>query len=94
MNATYNATRGSQSLPSNFLSGDPRVSTITARVTGNFVGTTDEIRALIKSLHLPATLYPIEGGDHSLKVPKKGNPPQAQVHETTMDELARWLSLQ
>jgi len=43
MNATYNATRGSQTLPSNFLSGDPRVSTITARVTGNFVGTTDEI---------------------------------------------------
>jgi autotransporter family porin len=43
MNATYNATRGNQTLPSNFLSGDPRVSTITARVTGNFVGTTDEI---------------------------------------------------
>lgn len=54
-------------------------------------GTTDEIGDLIKRLHLPATLYPIEGGDHSLKVPKKGNPPQAQVYETTMDEIARWL---
>jgi predicted alpha/beta-hydrolase family hydrolase len=54
-------------------------------------GTPDEIRALIKRLHLPATLYPIEGGDHSLKVPKKGNPPQSQVYETTMDEIARWL---
>src|SRR5688572_902505 len=42
-------------------------------------GTTEEIRAVIKRLHLPATLYPIEGGDHSLKVPKKDNPPQAQV---------------
>jgi len=54
-------------------------------------GTTEELRALIKRLHLPATLYPIEGGDHSLKVPKKGNPPQEQVYETTMDEIASWL---
>ena len=54
-------------------------------------GSTDEIRDVIKRLHLPATLYPIEGGDHSLKVPKKGNPPQEQVYETTMDEIARWL---
>jgi predicted alpha/beta-hydrolase family hydrolase len=54
-------------------------------------GTAEELRALIKRLHLPATLYPIEGGDHSLKVPKKGNPPQAEVYETTMDEIARWL---
>jgi uncharacterized protein len=54
-------------------------------------GTTDEIRDLIKRLHLAATLYPIEGGDHSLKVPKKGNPPQAEIYETTMDAIARWL---
>lgn len=54
-------------------------------------GTTDELRAVIKRLHLSATLYPIEGGDHSLKVPKKGNPPQAAVYESTMDEIARWL---
>jgi predicted alpha/beta-hydrolase family hydrolase len=56
-------------------------------------GTTEELRALIKRLHLPATLYPIEGGDHSLKVPKRDNPPQAQVYETTMDEISRWLRL-
>lgn len=54
-------------------------------------GTTDELRAVIKRLHLSATLYAIEGGDHSLKVPKKGNPPQAAVYESTMDEIARWL---
>jgi len=54
-------------------------------------GTTDEIRDVIERLHLNATLYPIEGGDHSLKVPKTGNPPQTQVYETTMDEIARWL---
>ena len=54
-------------------------------------GTTDEIRDLIKRLHLNATLYPIEGGDHSLKVPKKGNPPQAEVYDTIVDEISSWL---
>ena len=54
-------------------------------------GTTDELRALIKRLRLPATLYPIENGDHSLKVPKRDNPPQAQVYETTMDAISSWL---
>jgi predicted alpha/beta-hydrolase family hydrolase len=54
-------------------------------------GTTDEIGDLIKRLDLAATLYPIEGGDHSLKVPKTGNPPQAEIYETTMDEISRWL---
>ena len=45
VNATYNATRGNQQLASDFLSGDdPRANAeIVPRVTGNFVGTTDEI---------------------------------------------------
>jgi hypothetical protein len=45
VNAAANATRGSQSLASDFLSGgDPRANTqIMSRVTGNFTGTTDEI---------------------------------------------------
>jgi hypothetical protein len=41
MNATYNATRGNQSLPSNFLGG--AATNLVARVSGNFTGTTDEI---------------------------------------------------
>lgn len=57
-------------------------------------GTPDELRAVIKRLHLPATLYAIEGGDHSLKVPKSAGIPQQQVYESTMDEISRWLSLQ
>ena len=45
VNATYNATKGNQSLASDFLSGDdPRASSqIVPRVDGNFTGTTDEI---------------------------------------------------
>jgi predicted alpha/beta-hydrolase family hydrolase len=54
-------------------------------------GTEDEIRAVIKELRLPATLYAVEGGDHSLKVPKRMGVPQQDVYETVMDEVARWL---
>jgi predicted alpha/beta-hydrolase family hydrolase len=54
-------------------------------------GTPDELRAVIKRDHLPATLHPIEGGDHSLKVPKSLDVPQEQVYESVMNEIARWL---
>lgn len=54
-------------------------------------GTPDELRHVIKRLHLPATLFAIEGGDHSLKVPKSAGVPQEQVYEATLDEIARWL---
>jgi autotransporter family porin len=45
VNATYNATRGNQSLGSNFFGGsDPKAnSQFAPRVTGNYTGTTDEI---------------------------------------------------
>jgi len=54
-------------------------------------GTADEIRAVIKKLRLPATLYAVDGGDHSFKVPKSAGVTQQEVHETVMDEIARWL---
>jgi predicted alpha/beta-hydrolase family hydrolase len=52
-------------------------------------GTEDEIKAIIRKHRLPATLYSIESGDHSFKVPKSVKP-QQQVHEEVMDEVARW----
>ena len=54
-------------------------------------GTPEELRAVIKRLHLPATLHVIEGGDHSFKVPKSLGIPQQQIYETAMDEITRWL---
>jgi predicted alpha/beta-hydrolase family hydrolase len=54
-------------------------------------GTPDELRAIIKRLHLPATLVAIDGGDHSLKVPKSAGIPQEQIYQNTMDEIGRWL---
>lgn len=54
-------------------------------------GTENEISELIKKLRLPATLYPIEGGDHSFKVPKSAGVPQQQVYEMVMDKVAEWV---
>ena len=54
-------------------------------------GTPDELGAIIKNFHLPATLHVIEGGDHSLSVLKSSSVPQQQVYETAMDEIAQWL---
>jgi len=52
-------------------------------------GTTEEISAAIKRLKLNATLYPIEGGDHSLKVPKSSGLTHDQIYESVMDEIAQ-----
>ena len=54
-------------------------------------GTSEEIRGIIKSLRLPATLYVIEGGDHSFKVPKSAGVPQQQIYEIVMDKVAEWI---
>src|SRR6266851_2201437 len=55
------------------------------------LGAADEIRQIIKQLRLPATLFAIEGGDHSFKVPKSSGLTQAGVHETVLDEMRRWM---
>lgn len=56
-------------------------------------GTPDELREVIKRLRLPATLHVVEGGDHSLKVPKSLGVPQEQIYENVMDSIAGWLRL-
>lgn len=53
-------------------------------------GTASEIRETIKKLRLPAKLYVVSGGDHSLKIPKSAGTPQQQVYESAMDEIATW----
>ena len=57
-------------------------------------GTTAELRGVIKKHKLSATLYEIEGGDHSFKVPKSVGLTQEQVYELAMDEIAPWLRTQ
>ncbi len=53
-------------------------------------GTEDEIRAVIKKLRLPATLFAVAGGDHSFKVPKALGVSQQTIYENVMDEVAKW----
>jgi predicted alpha/beta-hydrolase family hydrolase len=54
-------------------------------------GSSEEIRAIIKKHHLPATLHVVEGGDHSLKVAKSADVTQAEVYEATLDAISSWL---
>ena len=56
-------------------------------------GTVDELRPIVKKLPR-ATLHVIEGGDHSLKVPKSAGVTQQQVYSAVQDEIARWLKSQ
>ena len=53
-------------------------------------GTAEEISAVIKRLRLHAGIYPIEGGDHSFKVPKSLGVPQSAVYEMIMDKVVEW----
>lgn len=53
-------------------------------------GTKEEIESLIKKLNLRATLFAIEGGDHSLKVPKKTGLSQQDVFTNAMNAIAKW----
>lgn len=56
-------------------------------------GTPEELSAVIKRDKLPATLFPIQSGDHSLKVPKSVSP-QDQVYENAMNQIFEWLTTQ
>lgn len=58
--------------------------------TRDALGTPEEIRPFIKNLRPPAKIYPIEGGDHSFKAPKKFGLPQEEIYEHAMDEIVRW----
>ena len=62
-----------------------------AQGTRDSFGSPDELRSVIDELSLKATVYEIEGGDHSFKVPKKGPASQEQVYDTVMDEIAGWI---
>jgi len=66
-----------------------KVPMLFAQGSRDAFGTEEEIKSIIKKHRLPATLYVIESGDHSFKVPKSVKP-QQQVYEEVMDEVAKW----
>jgi predicted alpha/beta-hydrolase family hydrolase len=54
-------------------------------------GTPDELRAVFEKHQLSPTLHVVEGGDHSLKVPKSSGVAQDEVYMATMDRIVSWL---
>src|SRR5258705_1730100 len=54
-------------------------------------GAPDELRAVFKKHHLSPTLHLVEGGDHSLKVPKSLGVAQEEVYAAAMDKIVSWL---
>jgi len=58
--------------------------------TRDALGTPDEIRPFIKDLRPAATIYAIEGGDHSFKAPQKFGLSPDKIFEGAMDEIDRW----
>ena len=59
--------------------------------TRDSLGTVDEIRPFIKALKLPARIYAVEGGDHSLKAPKKFGKTQEEIYNAALDEIVSWV---
>lgn len=55
-------------------------------------GTPNELRPIIKRLKSDVSLYVVEEGDHSFKVPKKHPLSQEEVYAGVQDEIARWLT--
>jgi predicted alpha/beta-hydrolase family hydrolase len=57
-------------------------------------GRPEELRNAIKEHRLRAELYIVEGGDHSLKVPKSLGISQDEVYAAAMDKISGWLNLE
>ncbi|WP_394844090.1 alpha/beta hydrolase [Pendulispora brunnea] len=54
-------------------------------------GTVEEITVHVPKLGAPATIFPIEQGDHSFAVPKKLGIPQDEVFTRAFEAMAAWM---
>jgi predicted alpha/beta-hydrolase family hydrolase len=70
----------------------PRISAPMLFIQGSrdAFGTPEELREVFKKLTAPHTLYVIENGDHSFKVPKKRPISQEQIYSDVLDRIADW----
>lgn len=60
--------------------------------TRDAFGTPEELRPIARPLKSEVSIYVVEGGDHSFKVPKKSPKPQPEVYTEVQEEIARWLA--
>lgn len=57
-------------------------------------GTPEELRPVLAPLGTRARIYIVEGGDHSLKVPKSAPISQQDVYERVQNEIRSWIEAQ
>lgn len=69
-----------------------RVPILFIQGTRDTFGSPEEIRPFVKNNKQKATIYEIEGGDHSFKVPKSGKLTQEEVYNHAMDEIMTWVA--
>ncbi|WP_394833632.1 alpha/beta fold hydrolase [Pendulispora rubella] len=62
--------------------------------TRDAFGTVEEITVHLPKLGAPATIFPIEQGDHSFAVPKKLGVPQDAVFARAFEAMATWMFAQ
>jgi predicted alpha/beta-hydrolase family hydrolase len=70
---------------------DIRVPMLFIQGSRDAFGTPDELRAAMSGLNVAADLCVVEGGDHSLKVPKRSAMSQDRVYGFVLDEIVGWL---
>jgi predicted alpha/beta-hydrolase family hydrolase len=59
--------------------------------TRDAFGTPDEIRTVLSGLGIEATVYAVEGGDHSLALPRSAASRQAEVDARTLEFATEWI---
>ena len=71
----------------------PRITVPVLIVQGDrdAFGTPDEVKPVFASLGTRATLHVVEGGDHSLRVPRSAAVSQQEVYDGVLDAIAGWV---
>ena len=71
----------------------PRITVPVLIVQGDrdAFGTPDEVRPAFAGLGTRATLHVVEGGDHSLRVPRSAGVSQQDVYNGVLDAIAVWV---
>ena len=71
----------------------PRITVPVVIVQGerDAFGTPDEVRPAFAGLGTRATLHVVEGGDHSLRVPRSAGVSQQDVYNGVLDAIAVWV---
>jgi hypothetical protein len=58
--------------------------------TRDAFGTPEELRPIVATLRPKVALFPVEGGDHSFKVPKRSGPSEDEVWDAVLGAVLRF----